>query len=381
MERGIFNVPGHRFYGYDTGENGEWMINEDQAKVIRRIFEEYLSGKSYKAIAKGLTTDGIVSPGGQGSWNTTAVDYILRSEKSLGNILFQKSYSKDYLVHKSVRNQGELPQYLIEDHHAAIIEPEIYEAAQQEKERRKGESYTKKYANQDAFFQTFYCVKCGNLMLHAANSVKQADGKPKIYHYWRCQVARGQNFSSTCDAKSYREEIFEKTFMDMLHDMKDHPQLTFESKQAIQDTGLREQHEQMDKLRDEIKKHYHDLYEKVEENQESDDFDINSIEIKNVTDKIITIEKELEGYNERVEKANQIRDDLNWLLGELENLKKYHLRRRKTTFRDDIFRRLIKRGEVHEDGRIVYDLCLGIKWTTYGNEKRMPKAKDSVPKK
>jgi len=382
IERGIFNVPGHRFYGYDTGENGEWVINEEQATVIRRIFDEYLSGKSHKAIAKGLTEDEVVSPGGQGSWNTTTVEYILRSEKSLGQVLFQKSYSKDYLAHKTVRNQGELPQYMIEDHHPAIIEPETFEAAQQEKEHRRRERYTKKHDNQDAFFRTFYCAKCGNLMLHTTNSVKRADGKKKVYHYWRCQVALGYNLSSECDAKSYREEILEKTFMEMLKDMKEHPQLIFETRQAIQAAGLSEaEHERMEQLREELKSHYHDLYEKVEANRDHDDFDISSTEIKDVTDKIIEIEKELEGLNERVTKANQMQDDLDWLLGELETLKRYNLRRRKATFRDDIFRRLIKRGEVYEDGRIVYDLCLGIKWTAYGNEKRLPKAKDCVLKK
>ncbi|MEQ6378490.1 recombinase family protein [Bacillaceae bacterium S4-13-56] len=358
------------------------MINEGQSKVIQRIFDEYLSGKSHKAIAKGLTEDEIVSPGGQNSWNTQTVDYILRSEKSLGNILFQKSYSKDYLAHKTVRNQGEFPQYLIEDHHPAIIELETFEAAQQERERRKrGIHNTKKHANQDAFFKTFYCATCGNLVHHSSNSVKQADGKQKVYHYWRCQVALGQNFSSTCDAQSYREEIIEKNFMDMLQEMKAHPHLIMEAKQVIQETGIGEEEQgRMEELRNKIKDHYHDLYEKVEANREHDDFDINSTEIKEVTDNIMAIEKELESYNERIEKANQMQDDLNWLLEELETIKKYHLRRR-STFRDDIFSRLIKRGEVHEDGRIVYDLCLGIKWTAYGNEKRMSKAKDSIPKK
>ena len=382
IERGIFNVPGHRFYGYDTGENGEWIINEEQANVIRRIFDEYLSGKSHKAIAKGLTEDDILTPSGQQSWNTTTVEYILRNEKSLGNILFQKSYVKDYLSQKPIRNQEELPRYLIEGHHPAIIEPDIFEAAQREKERRKGESNAKKHDNQDAFFQTFYCAKCGNLILHASNSVKQANGKKKVYHYWRCQVAKGYNFSAKCDAKSYREEIFEKTFMGMLHEMKGHPQLIFEAKHAIQEVGLSEEERvRMEQLREDLKQHYHELYKNVEANQESDDFDINSTEIKNMTDTIIVIEKELEGYNERVEKAKQMQDDLEWLLGELANLKKYNVRRRKATFRDDIFRRLIRRGEVHEDGRIVYDLCLGIKWTAYGNEKRLPKAKDSNAKK
>src|SRR5690606_40817032 len=131
------------------------------------------------------------------SWNAATVDYILRSEKSLGKILFQKSYSKDYLAHKSVRNQGELPQYLIEDHHPSIIEPELFEAVQQEiKRRSQGIQTAKKHEHQTVFFKKFYCAECGALMNHTSYSAKQADGKRKIYHYWRCGVALGKDFYS-----------------------------------------------------------------------------------------------------------------------------------------------------------------------------------------
>lgn len=111
----------------------------------------------------------------------------------------------------------------------------------------------------------------------------------------------------------------------------------------------------MEQLREEIKEHYHELYENVEAYREQDEFHIQSNEIKNVTDKIISIEQELEGFHERIAKAKQMHDDLDWLLEELESFRPI---KKKRAFRDAIFRRLIRRGEVHEDGRIVYDLCL-----------------------
>lgn len=108
--------------------------------------------------------------------------------------------------------------------------------------------------------------------------------------------------------------------------------------------------------------------------QEQDELDIHNQEIKDATDKIIAIEKELAGYNERIEKADQMQKGLEWLLAKLEGIKKFT---KKSKFRDDIFRRIIQRGEVHADGRIFYDLSLGIKWTAYGSDKKMPKSKDS----
>ncbi|WP_026672885.1 hypothetical protein [Alkalihalobacterium bogoriense] len=197
-------------------------------------------------------------------------------------------------------------------------------------------------------------------MNHVAYSSKNTDGTKAVRHYWRCTVALDHKFTTECDAQGYREEMIEMTFMNMLHEMKEHPQLIYETKHAIQEVGLSEaEQEQMKELKQKVKDYYYVLYKEVEAKRGNDDFDVNSFEIKQITDKIIAIENELEGYNERLEKVKQMQEDLDWLVNELEGLKKYQLRRREATFRDDIFSRLIRRGEVHEDGRIVYDLCLG----------------------
>ncbi|MCF8012528.1 MAG: recombinase family protein [Clostridiales bacterium] len=349
------------------------IINVEQAEVVRKMYDEYLKGKSTAAIAKDLTERGVLSPTGLKSWNRETVDSILKSEKNIGNIITQKTYIKDYLSQKKARNNGELPQYLIENHHPPIIEPEIYEAAQEERERRReGKGNTaKKHMNQTAFSKIFYCAQCGGLMIHTVNNVKIADGSRKVYHYWRCCAAVGYDFSRECKAKSYREEILEHTFMAMLKNMKEDPQLQSEVSQAIQEVGLSdEEQRRREELREKSKGHYRELYQRVEANRDREDFDIQNPEIKNITDKVIAIEKELEGYSERIEKTTQMQEELDWLLEELKELEG-------TTFRDDIFRRIVKRGEVYADGRIVYDLTLGIKWTAYGNNKKMPKAKDS----
>ncbi|OZS78495.1 hypothetical protein CF394_06990 [Tetzosporium hominis] len=359
------------------------MIDEEQAAVIRNIYEGYLKGKSTKSIARELTEKGVLSPRGLKAWNANTVDSLLRNETVCGTIKYQKTYSKDYLAKKQVRNQGELPQYVIEDHHPPIIDPEMFEQVQQEmKSREIGRSTKKKYSHQTAFFKLFYCGKCGNIMNHVAYSNKNKEGERVVRHYWRCTVALGHKFITECDAPGYREEMIELTFMNMLHEMKDHPQLIFEAKQAIQEVGLSEgEQEQLGQLKQKVKDYYYDLYKEVEAHRGDEDFDVNSSEMKQLTDKIIAIENELEVYNERLEKVQQMQEDLDWLLDELKDLKKYQLRRRATTFRDDIFSRLIKRGEVQEDGRVVYDLCLGIQWTAYGADQALPRRNASKKNK
>jgi site-specific DNA recombinase len=62
IERGTYNLPGHRYYGYKTDEQGNWVIDEEQAAVIRDIYDGYLNGNSTKSIAKELTEKGVMSP-------------------------------------------------------------------------------------------------------------------------------------------------------------------------------------------------------------------------------------------------------------------------------------------------------------------------------
>lgn len=81
---------------------------------------------SYHGIAKKLTADGIPTPGGKEKWSISTVRSILNNEKYKGDALLQKSYTVDFLTKKTKVNEGEIPQYYVEDNHEAIISPEIF---------------------------------------------------------------------------------------------------------------------------------------------------------------------------------------------------------------------------------------------------------------
>ena len=55
---------------------------------------------------------------------------MLRNEKYIGNLLLQKSFIADHLSKKKVKNTGQLPQYLVENHHEPIIDRDIFDAVQ-----------------------------------------------------------------------------------------------------------------------------------------------------------------------------------------------------------------------------------------------------------
>ena len=102
------------FLGY-TREGEELIIIPDQADIVRRIYREYLEGYSPCMIAAGLTADNNPSPGGKPNWYQSTVVSILGNEKYCGDLLLQKYYVPDFLTHRVVRNEGQLPQYYVED--------------------------------------------------------------------------------------------------------------------------------------------------------------------------------------------------------------------------------------------------------------------------
>ena len=116
----------------------EWQpAPGSQAEIILRIYSDFISGKAPSTIAKELTRDGILTPGGKTEWEKKVVLSILTNEKYKGAALLQKRYTVDFLQKKTKVNEGEVPQYYVENSHPAIIEPEEWDRVQIELARRK----------------------------------------------------------------------------------------------------------------------------------------------------------------------------------------------------------------------------------------------------
>ncbi|MGN0256454.1 MAG: recombinase family protein, partial [Chordicoccus sp.] len=141
---GKFSLAYSQFLGYDKGEDGTLVINEEQAKVVRQIYGDFIAGLSTKAIANRLTAAGIKTPGGKDKWYASTVHSILKNEKYSGSALLQKTYTPDFLTKKAVKNVGQVPQFYVEDSHPAIIDPVQFQlvqdifAEQAEDPRRSG---------------------------------------------------------------------------------------------------------------------------------------------------------------------------------------------------------------------------------------------------
>lgn len=157
---GKVTVPFKRFLGYDRGPNGELIVNEEQAKLVKRIYRMFMEGMTPHGIASKLTKEGIPSPGGKERWWEGTVKAMLSNEKYKGDALLQKSFTVDFLTKKTKVNEGEIPQYYVEQDHAAIIEPEIFDQVQDELKRRfPGKN---RHSGVHVFSSKIKCGQCGS---------------------------------------------------------------------------------------------------------------------------------------------------------------------------------------------------------------------------
>ncbi len=93
----------NRTIGYDWGENGEWVINPEQAVIVRMIYESYADGHSSTAIAHKLNASGLRTVHGC-IWRSDGVMRVLRNEIYAGHLLMQKTATVDFLTHKQVKH-------------------------------------------------------------------------------------------------------------------------------------------------------------------------------------------------------------------------------------------------------------------------------------
>ena len=156
--KGKIQLPYASFLGYRKGEDGPEVV-PGEAAVVRTIYKRYLDGQSPGAIAKELEGAGILSPTGRKRWHDTTVNSILTNPCYKGLTIRQKTYTTDFLTHKQKKNEGELPQYIIENSHTAIIPEETWELVQVEMERRK--AIGRRFSGKGALACRLVCGDCG----------------------------------------------------------------------------------------------------------------------------------------------------------------------------------------------------------------------------
>lgn len=198
-----------RMYGYDFA-CGNLIVNPAEAKVVKMIYADYLSGMGKNAIVRKLCTLGVPTKNG-GSWGESVISKILTNEKLTGNMLLQKSYSTDHLTKRVVKNRGELPMFYVEDTHEPIIDMNTFEKVQDEIMRRKEGVNNKPIVGQSEYTGIIRCGNCGANFRRKTNNAST----PYAKIVWSCATfnTRGRDL---CNARQIPENILKDITVEVL---------------------------------------------------------------------------------------------------------------------------------------------------------------------
>ena len=194
----------HNLFGYRMIK-GQFQIVEEEAVIVRRMFDDYLSGMGTQAIARKLNTDGLTFD--KKAWKPIHVYDILRNEKYAGNMLLQKKYVEDFRTKKQKKNRGERRQYFVEESHEAIVSPELFQKVKSEIARREKTYQSKQKVGTHLFSKLIYCGDCGSTYVRKNAPTSQK----RRFPVWMCCTfdELGKEY---CSSQRIREDILiEKT--------------------------------------------------------------------------------------------------------------------------------------------------------------------------
>ena len=282
------------FLGYTKDKDAKLVIVPEEAKIVKRIYREYLERASLRDIKERLEKDKIVNGAGNNKWHVSNLNQILTNEKYKGDALLQKTYTVDFLNKKKVKNDGITPQYYVENSLEAIIPKEIFMRVQEEMDIRanmvSGQGKRRIYSSKYALSSIVYFSKCGDIYRRIV-----WNNRGKKYTVWRC-CTRVTHGPEACEARTIREEDLQEAVVEAINQLiTESSELKEIIKENIEKsiTGngssrIKEIDKEMFKVQEELlkvanaKKGYTDLANKVEElRNEREKILLNVVEEKN----------------------------------------------------------------------------------------------------
>ena len=338
-------------YGYRI-ENRNYVIVEQEAEIVRWIFESYVSGMGKKHIVEELEKMNAPKRFGYTVWRENTVDYILKNERYIGNALLQKKYTTDTLPFRLMKNKGEKVQYYVENMNVPLISRELFLDAQKRINGDRKE--ISEYRYQSPLREMIQCG-CGHLYKPT---------KIRNKYYWVCRL---HNYDiSKCSAKPVSEKAIYEVFVTMVNKLRRY--------NVILETAVR-QIEMLNVV-------YGGIAEKIKAVDK---------EIALLTNKTLVLarinEKGMLRGSEYSEKHRKLTADINRLrnerkelikeqdedntLSELKKLQKIisETENPLTEFDEVLFRTIVRTITIPEENTICFELISGIKFKEKINQK------------
>lgn len=168
-------------YGFYHSKDELFLIQEDEAAIVREIFERFVHGEAPMDILNDMTARGVKPPAGN-KWKRLQLDRMIKNEKYAGDVVLQKTYIEDHLEHKQVRNKGELPMFRVENAHSSIVDRHIFEQAQKIMAMRNVAIGNSTYP----YGEMLRCPHCGKPLVHGSLNNFYYDGVKIQNGGWGC---------------------------------------------------------------------------------------------------------------------------------------------------------------------------------------------------
>ncbi|MFI3325440.1 MAG: recombinase family protein [Clostridia bacterium] len=360
-----------KIYGFKEGENGQPVINEKHAEIIKKIYAWYLEGKSEKGIIDNLTERNIKSISKNGEWKIHIIQSILKNERMCGDVILQKTYVVDPISKKVKENNGELPKIFIKNNHPAIIDRATYEKAQLERSKRTSKRKTSfktkteqgKYSSMYALNDILRCAECGSpyrraLWTHYARGTHDKTRRA----VWRC-LNRLDNGKKYCKNSPTLDEVkLQKVIMKAIKvTAKDRkrliPILVMEIENSLWSQvdgtiNVSKVEEQIATLKSQTMKL---IAECTATHTIAEQHDV----LKTMSDEIRELQTMLDQYKESGTVEDKIHKEVEEVKTFLENDTNDY-----EDYDDDIIRQVIRQIKVHDDGKLQILFNCGMEYET-----------------
>ena len=360
FQKGKAHMPTTYFLGYASDNNGHMIINDQEAEIVRRIFNDFLSGKGTPAIAKELSKEKIKTARGNTHWTSNAVYKIIKQEKYYGAVKTQKSVTLEPHTHKRVLNRENESQYLIRNNHPGIISEELFLKVQRElkirsEKRVKGEDgIISTHSNTSPYSNVFICGDCGRPVIRRTLTSKR-NGEKVHFKAWHCRVAAGREKEMKCKAQYIWEDELNKSVREVFIKLKDNKDDIF--------SEINENHSHPLFTKEE-----NDLLGELLKQLEAIDHRLKEISELTVLGKDIAYEESLDKLTEKREAINGECDLLkskkyeselseNQLAILVDELEKFDPKNSNT---DEIFSKTVQRGTLFNNHRLEIEFKCGL---------------------
>ena len=298
-----------------------------------------------------LEEEHIPTPAGKETWQTATILSILTNEKYKGDALLQKTFCTDFLTKKMKINEGEVPQYYVENSHPAIIEPEVFDMAQDELARRKQAG--RSHHGTNCFAGKLVCGCCGGLY---GSKVWHSNSKYRRV-IWQCNGKfKGKQ---KCDTPHLTEEAIQQKFLaafnGLLADRDFIIEDTKELLTRLTDTTSLE--EEATRLRNEMSSISQSVRALIDRNARGgiDQQDYES-EYQRMTERFAELENRLKGIEAEYDRRKMQRSAL---INFLKTLKSTQAPI--ADFTSQLWNTLVEKATVDADGSVVFTFRNGMK--------------------